>query len=125
MTARDPEKLGCGHTLGDVATGDEGTSYCRACEEDRKPRWIDLGSGVYARFTSCLHERRSGALIRFGGDINNDPWDEDVCCGGISWCAECPGPTWELHSLDPLHVEPSVKTTSHHGFIRDGKWVPA
>ena len=63
-----------------------------------------------------------------------EPPEEELCpkCGwfvadNATVCChdECPGPTWELHSLDPLHVEPSVKTTSHHGFIRDGKWVPA
>lgn len=46
---------------------------------------------------------------------------------------------WDLHSLDPLHIEPSVMRSGekncpledhtecqhhdHHGWIRDGKWV--
>jgi hypothetical protein len=32
---------------------------------------------------------------------------------------------WTLHSLEPLHIEPSVACglCGHHGFIRDGKWV--
>lgn len=40
---------------------------------------------------------------------------------------------WELHSLDPLHIEPSIqmydrktgKVPTFHGWIRDGRWVPA
>jgi len=34
---------------------------------------------------------------------------------------------WAVHSLDPLHVEPSVlcRQCGDHGFIRDGKWVVA
>lgn len=44
------------------------------------------------------------------------------------------GPFWQLVSLDPLHIEPSIQmydykdgkhVPSHHGFIRDGKWVNA
>lgn len=43
--------------------------------------------------------------------------------------------TWELISLDPLHIEPSVQTYDYvygdgpkdhpglHGWIRNGKWV--
>lgn len=36
-------------------------------------------------------------------------------------------PTWQLISEDPLHVEPSLlcKTCGDHGFIRDGRWMPA
>jgi hypothetical protein len=34
---------------------------------------------------------------------------------------------WTLHSLDPLHIEPSVlcRACGDHGFIRDGRWVRA
>lgn len=37
------------------------------------------------------------------------------------------GPTWEVGSLDPLTLSPSLACTNcaHHGFIRDGRWVPA
>lgn len=35
--------------------------------------------------------------------------------------------TWELLSEDPLTLSPSLacQQCGHHGFIRDGKWVPA
>lgn len=34
---------------------------------------------------------------------------------------------WTLHSVDPLHVEPSILCTvcGDHGFIREGRWVRA
>lgn len=48
-------------------------------------------------------------------------------------------PKWQLVSLTPLHIEPSVlccwiesesdggdgQECADHGFIRDGRWVPA
>ncbi len=38
--------------------------------------------------------------------------------------AVLPHVTWELHSLDPLHVEPSLLCgCGSHGFIRAGAWV--
>jgi hypothetical protein len=95
--------------------------------------WLDLGSAVYVKFHGCSHqEGHSGALVRFGGDIHDPGYDrDDICVGGISWCAECRGPSWTLHSLDPLHVEPSIQThchnhpEGHHGFIRNGRWEDA
>lgn len=33
---------------------------------------------------------------------------------------------WRVESLDPLTVSPSLLCTAgHHGFIREGRWVPA
>lgn len=55
------------------------------------------------------------------------------CAGAITF--DVPGvaelhpgrPVWQVVSLDPLHVEPSVHclVCGDHGFIRDGQWVPA
>lgn len=93
--------------------------------------WLDVGSGVFVKFHTCAHkgDEPAGALVRFGGDLEDPGYDrDDVCVGGISWCSECRGPTWELHSLDPLHVEPSILTSchnhpdAHHGHIRNGRW---
>jgi hypothetical protein len=94
--------------------------------------WKDIGSEVWVKFHACSHvDSPSGALVRFGGEEEDDGFDrDDICVGAISWCKECRGPTWELISLEPLTVTPSVQTTCHlhpphHGFITDGKWVPA
>lgn len=36
-------------------------------------------------------------------------------------------PTWEVISEKPLTLSPSLacQQCGHHGFIRDGRWVPA
>lgn len=47
------------------------------------------------------------------------------CAGGFQWDGTL-GPNWALHSLSPLHVEPSIQCgCGEHGFIRGGKWEPA
>lgn len=37
------------------------------------------------------------------------------------------GHVWQVHSFDPLTVSPSLlcMRCGDHGFIRDGRWVPA
>jgi len=94
--------------------------------------WISVGNDVWYKTHTCSHmDGSSGALIRFGGGEDDEGYDHDTACvGGISWCSECRGPTWNLVSLDPFHVEPSIRTRchnhlEHHGFIREGKWEPA
>jgi hypothetical protein len=34
---------------------------------------------------------------------------------------------WDVVSLDPLTIEPSLRCTAcgHHGYVRGGRWVPA
>lgn len=94
--------------------------------------WVDVGSRVFYKTHTCSHrDGPSGALVRFGGELEDEGYDRDgICVGGISWCPDCSGPTWELRSLDPLHVEPSIQTNcpdhpKHHGWIRDGRWENA
>lgn len=94
--------------------------------------WVSVGSGVWYKLHTCSHAHHqtpSGALIRFGGEQEDEGYDrDDICVGGISWCSECQGKTWKLESLNPLHVEPSIEMTchkhpKHHGHIRNGQWV--
>lgn len=58
------------------------------------------------------------------------------CGGGVYFVrgsgeSEANRPIWQVLSLDPLHLEPSLLCTpgkggcGSHGFIRDGKWVGA
>jgi len=80
---------------------------------------VDVGGGVSYRFVSCRHQKRTGAIVSFH--------DQDPPCEGlISWCVECERPAWTLHSLEPLHVEPSIACSQHphhHGWIRGDSWV--
>lgn len=100
----------------------------------------DLGSGVTVRFVSINPDAVNadgqriyptdaptgpvGAIVAFDGG-----------CEGVIYWWRRPGdngPTWELRTLDPLHVEPSIRCAmpgpehhAHHGWIRDGRWVQA
>lgn len=53
------------------------------------------------------------------------------CRGGVMFdipgAEHFPGPKWRVESWDPLTISPSVlcRVCGDHGFIRDGKWVPA
>lgn len=56
-------------------------------------------------------------------------------CGGavmfVRGTSEPDRPIWQVHSLEPLHIEPSVLCNPEkggcgsHGFIRGGRWVVA
>lgn len=81
---------------------------------------VDLGSGHWARFTV-----RGGARVGFfhvhpaagGGRIP----EGEPCAGSVTFAG--PEARWILHSLDPLHVEPSILCScGRHGFVRGGKW---
>jgi len=87
-------------------------------------REIDVGGGVSYRFVACRHGKRTGAIVSFHDQ-------EPPCDGLIHWCAECATdsrPAWTLHSLSPLHVEPSIACPTHphhHGWIRGDLWQQA
>lgn len=64
-----------------------------------------------------------------------DPATGDECVGGFVpfntpealAVTVSTSPHWEVRSLDPLHLEPSLlcRVCGDHGFIRDGRWEPA
>jgi hypothetical protein len=95
-------------------------------------RILDLGSGHKAKFYTSdkSGDVAVGLLILHPkGPIHNGAY-EDIpeCMGGITFnipeAANLTGPKWDLVSLDPIHVEPSVLCDcGDHGWIRNGKWV--
>lgn len=52
---------------------------------------------------------------------------EHWCAGFIPFKSHNPDYGWDVHSLDPLHLEPSLlcRLCGSHGFIRSGTWVSA
>ena len=57
-----------------------------------------------------LHPKGSNATDSYP----NSNW----CVGSIDFTR------WTLHSLEPLHVEPSILCIcGSHGYIRNGKWI--
>ena len=94
---------------------------------------LDLGHGVTAIWTSHgVHER--AGLIEYhpcqGGNCS-----ASQCGGGVLFdlpglSEKFPGrDVWTVESWEPLTLSPSIQCgcrgCSHHGFIRDGRWVPA
>lgn len=91
---------------------------------------IDLGGGHFARLFEEAGVDPAGFFhVHPAAGGNHTPAGEP-CAGSVTF--DLPGlegrhgPRWALHSLDPLHVEPSILCScGRHGFVREGKWVEA
>lgn len=71
-----------------------------------------------------------------GNEIGLHEWHDckhDFCAGGVYFDNDAArrawprGPFWTVESREPLTISPSLAcgTCGHHGFVRDGRWVPA
>lgn len=93
-----------------------------------RANWIDLGHGHVAKPT----QNREGEHLGYVIDHPNAK-DPSKQCGGVVYLKGKSAPygegkdEWDLVSLDPLTLSPSVLcvTCGDHGFVREGKWVPA
>lgn len=79
---------------------------------------IDLGGGI------------TEAEIRFIDGVPGGLYYEHQCVRAKPTPGYIPfGPPqgWTLEKLEPLTLSPSLlcRQCGHHGFIRDGRWVPA
>lgn len=102
---------------------------------------IDIGSGYSYEFWSWSPDRelnpqyagvpdvdKAGVILYYNeepiGSVQFDTPEVRAVPG-------LPQVFWTLHSLDPLHIEPSIQTydtegkPNHHGWIRNGKWEGA
>jgi hypothetical protein len=96
------------------------------------PPPIDFGHGVHGRWVVDKQGNRIGLL-----ESHPKPDGTGRCFGSVYFRtpeAQVAAPDhyarmalWDLHSLEPLDISPSVlcRTCGHHGFIRNGEWVPA
>lgn len=97
-------------------------------------RVLDLGGRHYAK----AHTRHGGdgTIVGFeilhpkGPNPSGAYAGSDWCCGGIT--LDVPqaeglgGARWQVTSLDPLHIDPSILCDcGDHGFIHGGRWEPA
>lgn len=82
---------------------------------------LDLGHNHRALLTT-LHTKPG----YWGAIIEHLTPEGEPCDGAISW-NEADRVHWELISLHPLTVSPSLlcHRCKDHGFIREGKWIPA
>jgi hypothetical protein len=86
---------------------------------------IDLGSGVIG----TIWYRPDGTVYGLA-HTHPRPDNGEQCEGLIPFQQEeAPPPTWLVVNRDPAHLTliPSslCRTCGHHGFVTDGKWVPA
>jgi hypothetical protein len=90
-----------------------------------EPGAIDLGHDVHVTFLAWRDHERAGLHI-----YHRRP-DGQPCVGAVMF--DLPGVTdvhrgavWQVVSLDPIHIDPSVLCScGSHGWIHAGRWVPA
>lgn len=78
-----------------------------------------------------LDEHHAYVITHFEGEpagINEFHWTGDHWCFGfVAFRHYNPDHYWDVTSLHPMTLSPSLlcRACGSHGFIRDGKWVPA
>lgn len=85
----------------------------------RATEWQDIGFGVSMQLRYV-----DGDLV---GVAYEHPGPDGKQCPAHGW-APLHGPLgWTLVNAEPLTISPSLLCLHchHHGFIRDGRWVPA
>lgn len=98
-------------------------------------RSIDLGHDHKLRFACWDPDRELNpqydsipAVEKYGAIIDHGECSSFVTFDGeVSRKLEPDRPRWTVESWDPLTISPSVlcRRCGDHGFIRNGKWVPA
>lgn len=89
---------------------------------------IDLGHGVTVTFTTWGEHDPAGLI-----ENHTHPQTGNECGGGVLF--DLPGireafpgrALWQIESLNPLTISPSLvcSVCGHHGWIKQGRWVPA
>jgi hypothetical protein len=89
---------------------------------------IDMGDGHFARIFRAGEVEKAGFFhVHPAAGGNHIPVGEP-CAGTVTFGepGSSSGVRWTLHSLDPLHVEPSILCScGRHGFVRNGRWEEA
>lgn len=94
---------------------------------------LNLGSGHWLRWTSSMQgEQRIGATIIHPAGPKATS-ETGYCMSGVMFAGtqyerDHAGEHafWQLESYEPLTISPSVLCScGDHGFIREGRWVPA
>lgn len=101
---------------------------------------IDLGHGVRVAFTQWAPDRELNPQYKEIPDIDKygliytHPGSDGEQCQGsivfegtIAHLMNPDRPRWSVESWEPLTVSPSLlcRRCGHHGFIQQGRWVPA
>lgn len=102
------------------------------------PPPLDFGYGVRGRWYNGRREGDEHVGLLYSHPMPNPPVPGRRCMGSILFDTPAAREAipehfakghaaWQLNSLEPLDVSPSLLcvTCGHHGFIRNGAWVPA
>jgi hypothetical protein len=98
---------------------------------------IDLGNGFHMRYFGWFPNRELNPQYKDTPDIERAGvtiFKDGICVAGITF--DTPETEvvfkddehrWQVVSYDPLTVTPSIRNpnTGLHGFITNGKWIPA
>ena len=89
--------------------------------DPRETPTVDIGHGHRVRF---YRDENGAPRLWVFHDCPGFPQHGERCGSYIPLTGPKP---WRLVSEDPLTIEPSIHFTDcgDHGFIRNGKWVPA
>jgi len=95
--------------------------------EDDKENRVSIGPGHYIKLANY------GGVVVGLNEWHPDKRDPSRECQGFVFFdvqteARCKDtPIWQVLSMEPLTLSPSLlcRTCGNHGFIREGKWVPA
>jgi hypothetical protein len=96
------------------------------------PDCLDLGGGHTIRWFTRNGEDVIGAVEEHPSLTESRYHKKGEPCAGsiyfnVPECRMGDVPRWAVESWEPLTISPSVlcKLCGNHGFIREGKWVPA
>ena len=83
--------------------------------------WTDIGHGVSIQFRELPGVESRGVAYRHPTPKENHP------CEGYAPLKPEYEEGWDLIQREPLTISPSLLclVCGHHGFIREGKWIPA
>lgn len=89
--------------------------------------WRDIGHGVTACEFRYEPEGQLHIAYRHVCGPNADDESDRLAFSAVPVSPEGNARDWKLESREPLTISPSLLCMScqHHGFIREGKWVPA
>lgn len=95
------------------------------------PPSIDLGGGHRFEFAGTPYESGAEGYAALWGGLHYHPRPDngEECAGAVAFAPreDKPEPQWQVHSLQPLTLSPSVlcRICGCHGFIRNGRWENA
>jgi hypothetical protein len=89
----------------------------------------DIGHGVFLSRVVDTSGNWIG-LLEWHECNSMNVTDSGVAAGGVNFenaPESVKGPRWQLVQADPITIMPSVlcRTCGLHGWIREGRWVPA